>query len=169
MSKVQDLLEYIEFPSLECLNEQPQHSVANALKQGYREDDGLYLESDADEQLLVNIAFHTKVRIHSITIKGPSDGTAPRRVKLYVNRASLGFSDVGSLAPAQEFVLTSDQVAGEPVPLKLVKFQHVGMLSVFVEDNQGGEETTRVLKLVVTGVAGDTFNVAEIKKQNEEK
>lgn len=41
-----DLLDFIDFSNLECLNENPGHVAANALKQGYREDDGLYLESD---------------------------------------------------------------------------------------------------------------------------
>ena len=51
MATGKDLLEFIEWSSLECLNETKQGSVANVLKQGYREDDGLVLESDADEQV----------------------------------------------------------------------------------------------------------------------
>lgn len=51
MATGKDLLEFIEFQSLECLNETKPGSVANVLKQGYREDDGLLLESDADEQV----------------------------------------------------------------------------------------------------------------------
>lgn len=80
-----DLNELIEWSSVECLNQKPDHTIQNALKQagcsaalrrrggweparlprrtapnaaaqqplqGYREDDGLYLESDTDEQLL---------------------------------------------------------------------------------------------------------------------
>jgi hypothetical protein len=50
-----------------------------------REDDGLFLESDTDEQLLLNIHFNQKVRIHSITIKGPEE-EGPKVVKLYTNR-----------------------------------------------------------------------------------
>lgn len=56
------------------------------LLQGYREDDGLVLESDTDEQLLVNIPFNQKVKLQSIIIKGPDDGTGPKRVKLYINK-----------------------------------------------------------------------------------
>jgi hypothetical protein len=36
-----------------------------------------------------------QVNIQSIVIKGPSDGTGPKRVKLFVNRMSMGFSDAG--------------------------------------------------------------------------
>jgi hypothetical protein len=52
-----------------------------------REDDGLFLESDTDEQLLLNIHFNQKVRIHSITIKGPEE-EGPKVVKLYTNRCA---------------------------------------------------------------------------------
>lgn len=44
--------------NLECLNEDPSHPAANALKQGYREDGGLVCASDADEQLLFNVPFN---------------------------------------------------------------------------------------------------------------
>ena len=120
MSGTKDLLEFIEWQSLECLNEQHSHPAANCLKQGYREDDGLYLESDTDEQLLLNIHFNQKVRIHSITIKGPED-SGPKVVKLYTNRMSLGFSDADSVPVAQQLDLSKKELAGEPISLKLTK------------------------------------------------
>lgn len=40
--------------------------------------EGLFCESDADEQLLFNIPFNQKVKLQSITIKGPADGTGPK-------------------------------------------------------------------------------------------
>lgn len=49
-----DLLDFIDFSNLECLNEKPDHAAANALKQGYREDNGLYLESDTGEEALTS-------------------------------------------------------------------------------------------------------------------
>lgn len=162
------MLEHIDFSNLECLNEKHGHTAANALKQGYREDDGLFCESDTDEQLLFNIPFQQKVKVQSITIKGPADGTGPKSVKLFVNRASMGFSDVDSVPAAHAVELTPQQIdAGEPIVLKLAKFGNVTQLSVFVESNQGDEETTKVTKIGLAGWAGEVFNVAEIKKQEE--
>jgi len=43
----------------------------------------------------------------------------------------------------------------------------VTLITVFVEDNQGDEEATRVTKIALAGWAGEVFNVAEIKKQEE--
>ncbi|PNW70683.1 hypothetical protein CHLRE_17g730250v5 [Chlamydomonas reinhardtii] len=163
-----DLLEHIDFSGLECLNEAPNHGVANVLKQGYREQDELYLESDTDEQLLLNIRFQQRVRVSALVIKAIDEAKAPKTIKLYVNRPHMGFSDTGSVPCAQELVLSGAQAAqGDPLPLKLVKFNNVDTLSVFIEDNQGGEDVTRLCKIALMGSTGEVFNVAEIKKQED--
>lgn len=46
----------------------------NALKQGYREDAGLFCTSDDDEQLIITIPFKQIVNLSSIAIAGPADG-----------------------------------------------------------------------------------------------
>lgn len=49
----------------------------------------------------------------------------PRSVKLYVNRASMGFSDVDSVPAAHAVTLTPQQISsGEPIVLKLAKFSN---------------------------------------------
>ncbi|KAG2487672.1 hypothetical protein HYH03_013673 [Edaphochlamys debaryana] len=168
--EAKDLLEHIDFASLECLNEAPGHGVANVLKQGYREQDELFLESDTDEQLLINIRFQNRVKLGSIVIKAIDEDKAPKTVKLYVNRPHMGFSDTSSVPASQELELSPAALAkGDPVPLKLVKFNAVEVLSVFIESNHGGEETTKLCKIALFGSTGEVFNVAEIKKQGEEK
>ena len=46
-------------------------------EQGYREDDGLYLESDTDEQLLIHIPFNTACKLQGLVIKSSK---APEQV-----------------------------------------------------------------------------------------
>ena len=46
----------------------PPHTLT-AIRQGYREDDGLYLESDTDEQLLIHIPFQNACRLSGLVIK----------------------------------------------------------------------------------------------------
>ncbi|KAL4854274.1 PITH domain-containing protein [Chlorella vulgaris] len=155
-----DLNELIEWPALECLNQQPGHTVQNALKQGYREDDGLFLESDTDEQLLIHIPFNTACKL---------SGLAPKKVKLFVNRPTIGFSEAADSAGVQELELSEEDVEGKQLQLKLVKFSKVNVLTLFVESNQGDEDTTIIQKLAVFGSGGDTFNVAQIKDVSKEE
>ncbi|KAJ3316784.1 hypothetical protein HDU93_004273, partial [Gonapodya sp. JEL0774] len=61
-----DLTSYIQLPQLECLNQSRTHSVHGAFA-----DDGTYLESDSDEQLIVVVPFNQAVKIHSLRITGP--------------------------------------------------------------------------------------------------
>ncbi|KAK9848842.1 hypothetical protein WJX84_010986 [Apatococcus fuscideae] len=165
-----DLCDQVDWSAVECLNQQPDHAIANALKQGYREDDGLYLESDTDEQLLLHITFQQAVKLNSLLIKSSGTGDqAPKSIKLFCNRQSLGFSEAADFAAVQEFDLTPEQLDGKPVTLRFVKFQSVNTLSIFVESNQGDAETTIIQKIALQGSMGQTMNVSDIKKAGEEE
>ena len=71
---------------------------------------------------------HTHVHTTSFTPTSTSSTcTSPptpnREVRLYVNRASMGFSDVDAVPAAHSVTLTPEQAAaGEPIVLKLAKF-----------------------------------------------
>ena len=138
--------------------------------QGYREDDGLFLESDTDEQLLIHIPFNTACKLSGLIIKSSGSEQvhsppfsppyhhcrrgssrrsvllpplllplclrcccrssillrplvppqAPKRVKLFVNRPTMGFSEAADSAGLQEFDLGEKELAGEQLPLKCV-------------------------------------------------
>lgn len=51
---------------------------------------------------------------------------------------------------------------------RIVKFQRVSVLSIFVASNQEDEETTIIQKISLAGAGGETFNVSDIKKAGEE-
>ena len=79
-SMAADLQDTIDWSGTFCLNALPAHPISNAIKQvivrviaiehlqqrsrgpasmqGYREDDGMFVESDTDEQLLIQITFN---------------------------------------------------------------------------------------------------------------
>ncbi|XP_071932193.1 PITH domain-containing protein At3g04780 isoform X2 [Coffea arabica] len=154
-----DLLDFVDWSGVECLNQSSTHSLPNALKQGYREDEGLVLESDADEQLLIYIPFNQVVKLHSIIIKGPEE-EGPKTVKLFSNREHMGFSNVNDFPPSDTAVLSEDNLKGKPVILKYVKFQNVRSLTVFVEDNQSGSDITKVEKIVLCGTTVETTRKA---------
>ena len=110
------------------------------------------------------------VKISSIAVRAPAGASAPRRVRLFVNRPSLGFAEAEADPAAQEFELSAADVAdGVPVTLRAHTFgRGVTQLAVFVADNQGGAETTQVSAIHLQGAAGETFNVAEIKKVGDD-
>jgi hypothetical protein len=121
-----NLRDFVQTAQLECLNESPSHTKAAIFT-----DDGSYLESDCDEQLLLTIPFSQNVKIHSLRLKGPTDGSAPKDVKLFVNRANLGFDEVEAEAGVQDLALSASDVKdGALINLKFVRFQNVSSLTV---------------------------------------
>ena len=127
---------------------------------GYKDDAGVFLESDTDEQLLISIPFNQIVKLHSVQIQGPNDGTAPRVVKLFVNKESMDFGEAEDTKPVQEINLSdADVESGALVPLKFVSFQYVRRLVLFVQSNTGGGDITRMSKLSLLGMTVDTTNM----------
>ncbi|KAK8963914.1 PITH domain-containing protein [Platanthera guangdongensis] len=145
-----DLVDFVDWRGVECLNQKSGHAIENALKQGYREDDGLHLESDADEQILIYIPFTQVVKLHSIVIKGP-DEEGPRTVKLFTNKENMGFSNVNDYPPNDSIVMSQDDLKAKAINLKYVKFQNVRSLTIFIEDNQGGNDISKVQKIALYG------------------
>ncbi|CAL5208461.1 unnamed protein product [Lathyrus oleraceus] len=158
-----DLLDFIDWTGVECLNQSTTHSLPNAIKQGYREDEGLHLESDADEQLLLYIPFTQVIKLYSIVIKGPED-EGPKTVKLFSNKEHMGFSNVNDYPPSDTAVLSPENLKGKPVLLKYVKFQNVRSLTIFIEDNQTDSEITKVQKILLIGSTVETTDMKGLKK-----
>lgn len=67
------------------------------------------------------------------------------------------------MAPTQEIEFTEEMLQGEEVPLRVVKFAKVSVLTIFVESNQGDEETTCIQKISLTGTGGGKMDVSSIK------
>jgi len=140
--------------------------------QGYRDDGGLFLESDCDEQLLINIPFTQAVRLTGLALAGPPGrpGAAPRTLRLFVNAPSLGFAEAEADPSAQDVELDAEGAAhpGVLTTLRAARFKGVTSLAIFISANAGGDDTTCVSCLKLSGSAGETFDVAAIKKAGEE-
>ncbi|XXG77073.1 hypothetical protein AAC387_Pa08g1304 [Persea americana] len=158
-----DLVDFVDWTGVECLNQSTSHSLVNAMKKGYREVDDLHLESDADEQLLIYIPFMQVVKLHSVLIKGPEE-EGPRTVKLFANKEHMGFSNVNDFPPSDSVVLTLDNLKEKPVTVKYVKFQNVRSLTIFIEDNQCGVDVTKVQKIGLYGTTVETTDMKGLKK-----
>ncbi|KAI6109994.1 DUF1000-domain-containing protein [Pisolithus sp. B1] len=152
------LLEHLDISQVNCLNEQQEHNLRSivASKKINPPDSSVYLASDADEQLLVNICFNQVVRIRTLVIRTKVVAEGPKTIKLRVNNPSISFSDVEGAADktfAQVIELSAEDVTeGKPIPLRFVRFQNVNSLHIFVESNQGESEQTRIDAIDVLGV-----------------
>ncbi|OQV25630.1 Thioredoxin-like protein 1 [Hypsibius exemplaris] len=154
-----DLTTAIDKSKSECLNEADDHTFLNLFKEGD------YLESDCDEQLILNIAFNQPVKLHSLKFKGPAQN-GPKVVKLFINvPQTLDFDQAVRTNAVQELILTSKDLTGdEAVPLKFVKFQNVQNLQLFLKDNQSGAETTRLDALGLHGFPISFTNMGDFAR-----
>ncbi|OCH95216.1 DUF1000-domain-containing protein, partial [Obba rivulosa] len=165
------LLEHLDVSQLTCLNENGEHTLKSIVGDRKRNTSSAYLESDVDEQLLLNVTFNQTTRIRALALQTKPEhaAQAPARIKLILNRPTLGFDDVDDSGVVQELELTPEQVRdGKPVPLRFVRFQAVNTLHIFVESNQGGEEQTRIDAIDVFGtpVVG-TRDLSGLRKAEE--
>jgi len=157
-----DMEDQISWSESEALNTKA--GIDAILKQGLRDQDGIVMESDADETLLFHIIFQGNVKLHSFQLKAPSDGRFPRSLKLFVNRGSgFGFDDAEAEEPEQSIELSADS-AGEKMLLKFVKFQAVHKLSVYIDGNVGDEETSALSGLKFFGAPVATTNMKDFKR-----
>lgn len=156
VGEIKDLWPLIEESSVECLNQDADHRVEHCFKQGPRDDDAVFLASDCDEQLLINLKFKQPVRLHSVALKALDADKAPKKVKIFVNPVNMSFDSAESDPCTQELDFTPDAVAdGSTVNLRFVKFQNVTSLSIFCGANFGNEEQTVIHRLVLFGLPGN--------------
>ena len=149
----------------QALNQNIARPIEHALKKEYRNNGGLFLESDCDEQIIVSIPFNQVVKVTHILFQGPASA-GPDRVKVYVNQpgGSLGFDEAETLASTQEFELSTAQLASDtPLAVYPPKFQKVRSLTLYVPSNHGEEDVTKVSKIAVFGVPEHTTNMNDLK------
>ncbi|RUS82825.1 hypothetical protein EGW08_009401 [Elysia chlorotica] len=155
-----DLAFLINKSGSECLNESDEHTFDHALN-----SKGGYLESDCDEQLIMNLAFNQPVKLHSLRMTCEAEN-GPKTVKLFINQPhTLDFDSADGMEPLQMLHLQPDDLKeGAIIPLKYVKLQNVMSLTLFVKDNQSGAETTRIDHFSVIGSSVSATNMADFKR-----
>ncbi|KIM19935.1 hypothetical protein M408DRAFT_18669 [Serendipita vermifera MAFF 305830] len=165
------LLEFLDRPQINCLNESTEHTFKSIMSGSSRNTSAAYLESDVDEQLILNIPFNQTVRIRGISIKCSEESQAPKLIKLTVNTPNVGFDEVeDAVEPqvAQIIELDADTVtSGKTIPLRFVRFQNVLSLHIFVGSNQGSEDNTRIDSIDIFGLPGQTSRVSELRAREE--
>ncbi|KAJ5761933.1 uncharacterized protein N7511_005315 [Penicillium nucicola] len=148
---IQSLLySQIDFDKITTLNESVPKAGAAITQKTWAErlNDKPELESDADEQLLMNIPFNGQVKVHSLLIYTAPTISAPKTIKLFKNRDDLDFSMASELSPTQT-IEVPQPIPGADVfelPLNRAHWNATTSITLFFEDNwsDGEEDVTQV-------------------------
>ncbi|ELU18875.1 hypothetical protein CAPTEDRAFT_20036 [Capitella teleta] len=148
------LFQKIDTFKVQCLNEVVDGSGKEVFKpwdQRLNVDKArVFVESDADEELLFNIPFTGNVKLKGVIVIGGEDNFHPSEMKLYKNRPNMTFDDAAS-APDQEFEMQPDRTGTLEYTVKVARFNSVNSLSIYFPKNFG-EDTTKVYYI---GLKGD--------------
>ncbi|KAK9417885.1 putative DUF1000 domain protein [Seiridium unicorne] len=148
------LYQHIDFDSVNTMNEANAGSGKAIIKKTWVErlQTEPELESDADEQIILNVPFTGQVKLHSILLRSSPSDSAPRTLKVFINRSDLDFETASELDPTQEFELSQTSDVQE-LPVKRALFGKVQRLTLFLEDNfgDGDEDVTRLSYLGFKG------------------
>ncbi|KAL3456216.1 PITH domain-containing protein [Aspergillus heterothallicus] len=145
-----------------------------------------WVESDTDEQLMLFIPFKSTLKVHSLQITSlPSAEAAedldedevplrPKTIRLYTNNPHvLGFDEAEDITPVQTVELKAEdwdaKTGTAKIDLRFVKFQSVFSLNIFIVDNEGGSEKTRVDRVRIFGEAGEKREMGKLEKIGDEQ
>ncbi|XP_056631326.1 PITH domain-containing protein GA19395 [Diorhabda sublineata] len=143
----------IDKENLECLNETTEGSGKTVFKPWEeRLNFEMFVESDADEELLFNIPFVGNIKLKAIKVIGEDSDTHPSKMRLFKNRPSMTFDDTSCTAD-QEFELVHDTNGIAEYVTKVVTFNNVNHLTLHFPSNFGASST----KIYYIGLKGEYF------------
>ncbi|KAK0705233.1 PITH domain-containing protein [Lasiosphaeris hirsuta] len=141
------LYQYINFDEVVAFNETDEGSGKAICKKTWAErmTEEPELASDADEQLLIDIPFTGQVKLQSILLRTSDSDSAPRTLKVFINREGIDFSTAEDGEGTQTFELSRTNEVQE-LPVRRARFSAVRCLALFFPDNfgDGDEDVTRI-------------------------
>ncbi|KAL4592633.1 hypothetical protein LXL04_005636 [Taraxacum kok-saghyz] len=149
------LYKHIDIPKVSALNEAvtgSAKSVFKAWEQRLSSSEGILESNDGDPELIVFIPFTSDVKIKSISIVGGADGTSPSKMRAFINREGIDFSDAQSMQAIQEWDLAENLQGLLEYQTRYSRFQGVGNLTLHFTDNHGGD-TSRIQYIGLKGEA----------------
>ncbi|KAM6544190.1 hypothetical protein CsatB_008637 [Cannabis sativa] len=102
-----------------------------------------YREYEINDQFQC-LVFHLKqftsdVKIKSISVVGGADGTSPSKMRAFLNREGIDFSDAQSMQAVQEWELAENSQGVLEYQTRYSKFQSVGNITLHFPENFGGD------------------------------
>eukprot|EP00252_Welwitschia_mirabilis_P009499 TRINITY_DN2213_c0_g1_i1.p1 TRINITY_DN2213_c0_g1~~TRINITY_DN2213_c0_g1_i1.p1 ORF type:complete len:204 (+),score=42.88 TRINITY_DN2213_c0_g1_i1:227-838(+) len=148
------LYEHIDVSRVTALNESVTGSVKSVFKSWELrlENSEECLESNSgDPELIVFIPFTSDVKIKSISVIGGDGGTSPSKMRAFINKEGIDFSDVQDIKPVQEWELAEERQAEIEYQTRYSRFQSVANLTLHFPENYGAETT----KIHFIGLRGE--------------
>lgn len=141
--QAQLLLPWIDVPAVIGLNEEVPNSASSTFRPyENRLEDRFSVETpEGDEELMVKVPFVSPAKVTAITVIGGDGGTAPSKVKLYINKEELDFTSVNDMDATQEVDLVEDFHGALQLPLRAAKFLSVTHLCLYFPQSLGGDRT----------------------------
>ena len=98
------------------------------------------------------LRFTGQVKLHSILIRTSDSDSAPRTLKVIINREDIDFSAAADAEGTQTFELSRTSEVQE-LPVRRARFNAVRRLALFIPDNfgDGDEDVTRISYLGFKG------------------
>ncbi|KAE9403604.1 DUF1000-domain-containing protein [Gymnopus androsaceus JB14] len=146
-----NLYNQIDISNVVLLNANEDCGVGDVIKPWHaRMSEDKFVESDADDQLIIRIPFTGSVKLRSILLKDWSwRSYALRKSRCFANADNLDFQDVSDKTPTQEFDIPQGREVGE-YAVKPAKFPNVSSLTLFFPASQGAE-TVRIYYIGLLG------------------
>ncbi|TDL26323.1 DUF1000-domain-containing protein [Rickenella mellea] len=146
-----NLFPYIDRSNVIALNCDVDNPGMKVIKPWHeRRDESQFIESDADDQMIVRIPFSGSVNLHSVLLKcGPGDQTA-EKICLFANKDNLDFSDTAGEKPSQVFDNVPQSTEVGEYTVKRAIFSNVSSITLFFPGAQGAEN----LRIYYIGMRG---------------
>ena len=165
-----DLLPHIDARAVEVLNATSDDAWRAILCAGARDQATLELATDDDETCVLTVPFTTNVRPTAVVVVGGSSGddvSACARVKVFVNKPSMGFEECAKKTPAQTLDASASSASASSegyFELDKTAFDNVRTMTFYFESNVGDTARTSVRRLEIRGRTMDQADVNQLKK-----
>ncbi|GAO19241.1 uncharacterized protein UV8b_02557 [Ustilaginoidea virens] len=136
-----------------------------------------FVQSGADDQLLLFVPFQGSVKLHTLQITSVQEGqdqvSRPEVIHLYINRPrNMDFSEADDTEPTQAITLKAEDWNSEAtanINLRFVKFQKTTTLVVYVQKGCDGAETVRLDRIALIGEVGTKREMGILQKVGDDE
>ncbi|KAH1030823.1 hypothetical protein J1N35_042997 [Gossypium stocksii] len=101
----------------------------------------LRIKAEMEERSDLGNRFTSDVKINSISVVGGADGTSPSKLRVFINREGIDFSDAQSMQPVQEWELVENLQGVLEYKTRYLKFQSVANITLHFPESFGGDTT----------------------------